>query len=66
MKIRVTDNYDGTEIYVGDADEFLFNNDCDVELEIALNKLEFVDKVTFESFLGETYEIEKELDLIYD
>lgn len=57
------------EIYLGDADEWLFNNSCDSELECVLNELEQSNLNSIEFYCEETdenYTIEKLLSLIYD
>lgn len=66
MKIRVMN--EGNEIYLGDADEFLFANDNDEEIEIALNRLELehLEKVSIYGNLGDVFDIYKEIDLVYE
>ena len=69
MIIKVTDLETMEEIYFGDADNFLFLNNNDEELEYFLGKIErlnFGQGKKFVSYLGSEYLIEKEEDeLIY-
>ena len=65
MEIKVTNIEEMKTIYIGDADEFLFINDNDEELEILLNELERMEmgsgKIYFGNF-GEKFLIEKDFE----
>ena len=65
MEIKVTNIEEMETIYIGDADEFLFINDNDEELEILLNELERMKmgsgKIYFGNF-GEKFLIEKDFE----
>ena len=68
MEIQVY-NSNSDLVFKGQAEDFLFNNSCDTELEIELNQLELShdDEITF--YCEQTdmeYTIEKNLELIYD
>lgn len=57
------------EIYLGDADDYLFNNSCDSELESVLNELEQSNFNSIEFYCEETdesYVIEKLEVLMYE
>lgn len=56
-------NYDGV-VFNGDADEFLFMQDNDIELENLLDKLESKPYNSIVRF--EDMRIEKMLDLLWD
>ena len=51
-------------VFNGDADEFLFMQDNDLELELLLDKLELMPYNSIVMF--ENVEIEKLLDLLWD
>ena len=68
MKIKIT-NENGNLVFEGLAEDWLFNNSCDSELEIALNQLEQSRSGSIEFYCEENdtlYLIEKILELIYD
>lgn len=64
--IRVL-NENEYEIFNGDSEDFLYQHDNDMELEMYLNQLETstLDSIEVE-IDGETFYIEKELDLLFD
>lgn len=57
MEIRVIDNLNGEEIFKGKASEFLTINEDDENLGDCIAKLITRDKVTYTTFLGQSYEI---------
>lgn len=62
MFILVTDNEMNEEIFKGDADEFLEENDYDSELELCLNELDCMpinSTTTFCGFMNDSFTIEK-------
>lgn len=62
MFILVTDNEINEEIFKGDADEFLEENDYDSELELCLNELDCMpinSTTIFCGYLGDSFSIEK-------
>ena len=63
MLISVLDDF-GTEIFRGEAEEFLFEKENDIELEILLNKLESIPYNSIVRF--EDLKIEKLLDLLWN
>lgn len=67
MEIKVTNLTEMETVYIGDADEFLFVNENDDELEIILNDLEKMSigesKIYFGNF-GEKFLIEKDYSLL--
>lgn len=66
MEINVINKL-GTEIFSGDAETFLFMNDCDSELETALNQLEQSadDEIVFSLDGSVFWTIERVINCIY-
>jgi len=65
MKIKVTNSETSTELFLGNAEEFLEQNLYDDELEFALNLLENgQDEIVF-LFNDNEYLISKEIEYIY-
>ena len=62
MKIEV--KIDDEVVFYGLAEDYLFMNDNDVELELLLDKLELMPYNSIVMF--ENVEIEKLLDLLWD
>ena len=62
MKIEV--KVDDEVVFYGLAEDYLFMNDNDVELELLLDKLELMPYNSIVRF--ENVEIEKLLDLLWD
>lgn len=65
MNIIVTNVNEDVTIYQGDADDFLFSQLNDEELECQLNELEGMDvcdTVDYETLEGEVFTIEKDED----
>ena len=62
MKIEV--KVDDEVVFYGLAEDYLFMNDNDVELELLLDKLELMPYNSIVKF--ENVEIEKLLDLLWD
>ena len=62
MKIEV--KVDDEVVFYGLAEDYLFMNDNDVELELLLDKLELMPYNSIVMF--ENVEIEKLLDLLWD
>lgn len=58
MYIKVFDEYN-TEMFVGDAEDYLAENDYDGVLEDTLNKLETVKRVRYVDIDNESYYIYK-------
>lgn len=63
MLISVLDDF-GTEIFRGEAEEFLFEKENNIELEILLDKLESIPYNSIVRF--EDLKIEKLLDLLWN
>jgi hypothetical protein len=63
MLISVLDDF-GTEIFRGEAEEFLFEKENNIELEILLDKLESMPYNSIVRF--EDLKIEKLLDLLWN
>lgn len=63
MLISVLDDF-GTEIFRGEAEEFLFEKENNIELEILLDKLESMPYNSIVQF--EDLKIEKLLDLLWN
>lgn len=63
MLISILDDF-GTEIFRGEAEEFLFEKENNIELEILLDKLESMPYNSIVRFDG--IEIEKLLDLLWN
>lgn len=63
MLISILDDF-GTEIFRGEAEEFLFEKENNIELEILLDKLELKPYNSIVRF--ENLRIEKMLDLLWD
>ena len=61
MQITIT-NENGNVVFNGEADDFLFQQDNDTELELMLNALDYAN--VSEVYFGELC-IEKVLELIY-
>lgn len=61
MQITIT-NENGNVVFNGEADDFLFQQDNDTELELMLNALDYAN--VSEVYYGELC-IEKVLELIY-
>lgn len=69
MTIKVYDNDLREEIYYGDADEFLFQNDNDEELQMVLGKLEtrrYNEKISWYGNQGMEFIFEKVPTVLYD
>lgn len=63
MLISVLDDF-GTEIFRGETEEFLFEKENNIELEILLDKLESMPYNSIVRF--EDLKIEKLLDLLWN
>lgn len=63
MLISALDDF-GTEIFRGEAEEFLFEKENNIELEILLDKLESMPYNSIVRF--EDLKIEKLLDLLWN
>ena len=63
MLISVLDDF-GTEIFRGEAEEFLFEKENNIELEILLDKLKSMPYNSIVRF--EDLKIEKLLDLLWN
>lgn len=63
MLISILDDF-GTEIFRGKAEEFLFEKENNIELEILLDKLESMPYNSIVRF--EDLKIEKLLDLLWN
>jgi hypothetical protein len=63
MLISILDDF-GTEIFRGEAEEFLFEKENNIELEILLDKLESMPYNSIVRF--EDLKIEKLLDLLWN
>lgn len=63
MLISILDDF-GTEIFRGEAEEFLFEKENNIELEILLDKLELKPYNSIVRF--EDLKIEKLLDLLWN
>ena len=63
MLISILDDF-GTEIFRGEAEEFLFEKENNIELEILLDKLESMPYNSIVRFVD--LKIEKLLDLLWN